>query len=181
MRPTDLSLNQLLENLSPAKSPDEWAQTVCRITSQLSGSSLTAFYTTTPNTQELSIQAKIGHTAAAKHISQQSGLFQAAAGCQGAVLQNSASGPFPELLLNEGMQSGIAVLLELGANLPTHSKSTGKTSLTGLLIANYSAPYHYTGNTIALFEQVRTLFSFTPQGKTSGAAKKGSRASGGKK
>ncbi len=190
---TNISLDQLLENISPAESPGEWAQAVCRMASQLTGSSLTAFYSIRPDTQELSIQAKIGHTEAPKHISKHTDLFQAAAGCEGAVLQNSASGPFPELLLNDDMQSGIAVLLGPGRNLPARgkpagksttkspAKPAGKTSFTGLLIANYSAPYHYTGSTIALFEQVRTLFSFAPQGKASLAAKKGSQGSGGKK
>jgi hypothetical protein len=59
--------------------------------------------------------------------------------------------------MNPDMQSGIAVVL------------SNKAPYQGVLIANYTAAYHYTGRTIELFEQIRSLVKHSPQ------------ASGGKK
>lgn len=155
MIPTELSLQQLLEHINPAGTSDEWAKTICRSISQMTGSSLTALYRLPKKTQWLVLQAHIGHTAPPKHLSNRSEFFQAAAECGGAVLQNSPTGPFPELLLNEQMQSGIAVLLG--------NQAVVSGPFPGILIANYSAPYHFTGSTIALFEQVRTLVHYAPK------------------
>jgi len=101
---------------------------------------------------KLYLHAQIGHTTAPKNISAGADFLQAAAGCEGAVVQNSPEGPFKDLLLNEHMESGIAVLLY------------ATTPFRGLLVANYTAPYHYTGSSIGLFEQIRTLVKYTPQG-----------------
>ncbi len=173
----ELSLQQLLEHISPASSHEEWALAICRVASQLTESSLTALYKVPRNANKLTLQAKIGHTEVPKSISTQSEFFQATAWCDGAVVQNSATGPFQDLLLNEKMQSGLAVLLEsvpagISEGTATH-QSSKQEAFTGLLVANYSAPYHYTGSTIALFEQVRTLISYAPQGNERAKVKEG--------
>lgn len=163
---SELSLQQLLEHISLAGSHDEWAKAVCRVASQLTKSSLTALYKLPHNTNLLALQAKIGHTDVPKTISKDAAFFQAAAGCGGAVVQNSPAGPFQNLLLNKRMQSGIAVLVKTNPTDTAKQKSTSQAHFIGLLIANYTAPYHYTGSTIALFEQVRTLLSYAPRGST---------------
>lgn len=156
---TSLSLHQFLSHISSSESAEEWSKGICSFVSQLSGSSLTTLYRI-PKTQNnrigksgrLYLHAQIGHTTAPKYISAGADFLQATVACEGAVVQNSPEGPFKNLLLNENMQSGIAVLLY--ATIP----------FRGLLIANYTAPYHYTGSSISLFEQIRTLVKYTPQG-----------------
>jgi len=164
MIPTSLPLEQLLTHIKPSGTLEHWAQAVCNITSLLSESSLTTFYRL-PKTQinrgkkvsYLYLLAQTGHTTAPERVPSNAEFLQAAVGCEGAVLQNSPGGPFPQLLMNPDMQSGIAIVL--GKKAPYQ----------GLLIANYTAAYHYTGRTIELFEQIRTLVKHSPQ------------ASGGKK
>ena len=173
----ELSLEQLLSHISPAGSHEDWAKAICHIASQLTQSSLTALYTLPHNAQKLTLQAKIGHTEVPKSLSINSEFFQAADWCNGAVVQNSAAGPFQDLLLNEDMQSGIAILLESVPASVSEDRASHRSSkqelFTALLVANYSAPYHYTGRTIALFEQVRTLISYTPQKTKRAGAKAG--------
>src|SRR6056297_2533859 len=164
MIPTSLPLEQLLVYIKPSGTLEQWAQAVCNVTSLLSESSLTTFYRL-PKTQinrgkkvsYLYLLAQTGHTTAPERVPSNAEFLQAAVGCEGAVLQNSPGGPFPQLLMNPDMQSGIAIVL------------SKKAPYQGLLIANYTAAYHYTGRTIELFEQIRTLVKHSPQ------------ASGGKK
>ncbi len=161
---TSLSMNELLSQIGPEGSVEEWSKAVCRIISQTTDSSLTAFYklpkaqTNQINKSEwLYLQTQIGHTIAPKRISSGSEFLQAASFSNSAVVQNSPSGPFTQLLLNPRMQSGIAVLLG------------DKAPYRGLLVANYIAPYHYNGTTITLFEHIRTIAKYTP--KNSGGKK----------
>ena len=161
---TSLTMNELLSQIRPDGSVEKWAKAVCSVISHITESSLTVFYKL-PKTQTnqinksgwLYLHAQIGHTTAPKRIPAGAEFLQAAAYSDSAVVQNNPSGPFSHLLLNSEMQSGIAVLL--GEKAPYR----------GLLIANYSAPYHYNGAAIKLFEHLRTIVKFTPQnsgGKT---------------
>jgi len=98
---------------------------------------------------------KLGKTLAPDFFSTKNEIFQLLYENRKVAVQNSPEGPFPEILLNKDMRSGLALYLPDCEDSP------------GLLIANHSAPFHYTAEFISVVELLGQLV-YCYQGGTDG-------------
>jgi len=141
----------VLRSLRRHQDPQLRAAAICDIAARQTRSPLAAYYSTYKQTvkqrnlRRLGLTSHIGFIRLPESLAMESEVFDVITLGEKAAVRNSEEGPFEEIILQSTMRSGMAVLIDEGKGL------------SGVLIVNHNAPFHYTGDYIRVFEQLAQL------------------------